>query len=205
MIWEDFYPYVMPSVLGCPVPILNIHIRQAAITFCRKTLCYPMTLDTVLADGVSTSYDLEIPAGFNAVRVIGLGINGIDKSKTLVDPRKGVQLSRSSNAGEFAFTPNASTISIYPARDVGDKIDVDVALEPSITSSTLPSDMFNEYTNEIAMGALGTLMRLPGVVWENQKLGNENLILFNGRCATIAMKISRGRSAAKMRNHKSYF
>lgn len=205
MTLTELHPFVLPSVIGCPTPTVNHHLLQSAIAFCRKTLCYTETLDSVVADGVSNNFDLDTPRGFNSIRVLSFGINGIDKSKTLVDPRRGLQLSRSSNAGEFAFTPNSSTISIYPTCAKDDLIDVDVALEPSINLVSLPDDVFREYANDIATGALSTLMRMPKTAWENQNLSMANMSMFNGRCATIAMKVSRGRSASKMRNHKSYF
>ena len=39
MKWEDFGPFVLPYVVGCPLPTMVHHVRLAANEFCKRTKC----------------------------------------------------------------------------------------------------------------------------------------------------------------------
>ena len=34
---DALYPYVAPNVMGCPIPVMEHHVRLSAIDFCNKT------------------------------------------------------------------------------------------------------------------------------------------------------------------------
>ena len=92
MIWSDFYSWVLPSVPGCPNPTLDLHIRQAAIEFCRRTLCLVRTLDPVEANGMDIRFDLDLLSQTQAVKLMAVAVNGLEY--LLVDTQRGLQLVR---------------------------------------------------------------------------------------------------------------
>ena len=49
MKWEDFGPFVLPYVVGCPLPTMVHHVRLAAIEFCKRTKCWARNLEPVTA------------------------------------------------------------------------------------------------------------------------------------------------------------
>ncbi len=92
MIWSDFYSWVLPSVQGCPNPTLDLHIRQSAIEFCRRTLCWVRTLDPVEANGMDIRFDLDLLSQTQAVKLMAVAVNGLEY--LLVDTQRGLQLVR---------------------------------------------------------------------------------------------------------------
>ena len=185
MIWSDFYSWVLPSVPGCPNPTLDLHIRQAAIEFCRRTLCWVRTLDPVEANGMDIRFDLDLPSQTQAVKLMAVAVNGLEY--LLVDTQRGLQLVRQGSGADFSFTQDKLTLDVHPLRGRGDSIEVDMALAPSFNASSIETDVASPYVQEIAQGALATLQMMPGVAWSDPGLAGINKAVFSQRVATVAM------------------
>lgn len=203
MNWDVFYPYVLPSVIGCPNPTADLHIRQAAIEFCRRTLCHTVTLDPITADGINTKFELELPSQTQPVKIMAAEVAG--KECPVMDTQRGLQLVRQDSVAEFCFTQDKKTLDVHPPRAKGDTIVVDVALMPTPTAKSLDDDVAQAYMQEIAYGALASLQMLPQQTWTDAGMAAANKALFNQRIATIAMHFARGQAAAKLRSFKTYF
>lgn len=201
MLWSDFYPWVLPSVIGCPNPTLDLHIRQAVIEFCRKTACYTVTLDAITANGTDTQFDLDLPAQTQLVRIMAASVNGRDYP--LVDTLRGQQLVRSQSPQDFIFSADKLTVDVWPLRATGDLIGLEAMLTPSHTASQIDSDVISPYVQDIAFGALGSLMLMPAE-WGSPNLAVANKGLFKSRIDTVAMHFARGQSGAKLRSFKTY-
>ena len=202
MIWSDFYPWVLPSVPGCPNPTLDLHIRQAAIEFCRRTLCWVRTLDPVEANGMDIRFDLDLPSQTQAVKLMAVAVNGMQY--LLVDTQRGLQLVRQGGGADFSFTQDKLTLDVHPLRQRGDSIEVDMALAPSFNASSIETDVASPHTQEIAQGALATLQMMAGVAWSDPGLAAANKALFNQRVATVTMHFARGQGAARVVSSRTY-
>ncbi len=202
MIWSDFYSWVLPSVPGCPNPTLDLHIRQAAIEFCRRTLCWVRTLDPVEANGMDIRFDLDLPSQTQAVKLMAVAVNGLEY--LLVDTQRGLQLVRQGSGADFSFTQDKLTLDVHPLRGRGDSIEVDMALAPSFNASSIETDVASPYVQEIAQGALATLQMMPGVAWSDPGLAGINKAVFSQRVATVAMHIARGQGAARVVSSRTY-
>ena len=202
MIWSDFYPWVLPSVPGCPNPTLDLHIRQAAIDFCRRTLFWVRTLDAVEANGMDIRFDLDLPSQTQAVKLMAVAVNR--REYLLVDTQRGLQLVRQGSGADFSFTQDKLTLDVHPLRARGDSIEVDMALAPSFNASSIETDVASPHTQEIAQGALATLQMMAGVAWSDPGLAAVNKALFNQRVATVAMHFARGQGAARVFSSRTY-
>ena len=202
MIWSDFYSWVLPSVPGCPNPTLDLHIRQAAIEFCRRTLCWVRTLDPVEANGMDIRFDLDLPSQTQAVKLMAVAVNGMQY--LLVDTQRGLQLVRQGGGADFSFTQDKLTLDVHPLRQRGDSIEVDMALAPSFNASSIETDVASPHTQEIAQGALATLQMMAGVAWSDPGLAAANKALFNQRVATVTMHFARGQGAARVVSSRTY-
>ena len=202
MIWSDFYSWVLPSVPGCPNPTLDLHIRQAAIDFCRRTLCWVRTLDPVEANGMDIRCDLDLPSQTQAVKLMAVAVNGLEY--LLVDTQRGLQLVRQGSGADFSFTQDKLTLDVHPLRQRGDSIEVDMALAPSFNAGSVETDVASPHTQEIAQGALATLQMMAGVAWSDPGLAGINKALFNQRVATVAMHFARGQGAARVVSSRTY-
>ena len=202
MIWSDFYSWVLPSVPGCPNPTLDLHIRQSAIDFCRRTLCWVRTLDPVEANGMDIRFDLDLPNQTQAVKLMAVAVNGMQY--LLVDTQRGLQLVRQGSGADFSFTQDKLTLDVHPLRARGDSVEVDMALAPSFNASSIETDVASPYLQEIAQGALATLQTIAGVAWSDPGLAGINKALFNQRVATVAMHFARGQGAARVVSSRTY-
>lgn len=201
--WIDFYGYVRPSVSGCPIPTLDIYIRQAAIEFCRRTLCDVQTLDDVTTNGKELQVELDLPSETQIIKITGVAVNG--RNYALVDAQRGLKLRRNASTQEFAFTGDLLTLDVNPFRSKGDVITVDAALAPTVTASGVSDAIASRYMQEIATGALSALQWLPGMSWSDPKAAMANKAMFSQRIDSVAMFVSRGQLNAKMQSSKTYF
>ena len=202
MIWSDFYSWVLPNVQGCPNTTLDLHIRQSAIDFCRRTLCWVRTLDPVEANGMDIRFDLDLPSQTQAVKLMAVAVNGLEY--LLVDTQRGLQLVRQGSGADFSFTQDKLTLDVHPLGARGDSIEVDMALAPSFNAISIETDVASPYVHEIAQGALATLQMMTGVAWSEPNLAAANKVLFNQRVATVAMHFARGQGAASVVSGRTY-
>lgn len=202
MLLADFYPYVLPSVIGAPDPVVDHHIRQACIEFCRRTLCYTKTLAPIVADGIETKFTIVPPSETEVIKVMGVAVDG--RPWTVVDTQRGIELVRNDSYQDFAFTEDRETIDVYPLQALDIEILVDAALVPTYTATTIDSDVVGRYMQDIAMGALASLQMMPKTEWSDPGHAKVNAHMFNSRCATVAMVISRGQANAKLRGFKTF-
>lgn len=201
--WEDFFPYVMPHVLGCPEPLAEQAIRTAAIEFCKKTLCYTQTMDPITSDGNSTNFDLDLPPKTEVIRLMGVSVNGLG-DHAIYSTEKGLQLVRLQNPGYFVFMSNDRTLNVWPEGLGTQTIVVDLALKPTEDSLGIDSVVISGYMRDIGRGAIADLQMLPNRAWSNPNLAAVNQAMFSKSMTTTASVISRGRSASKAPNFKTY-
>lgn len=204
MLWREFSPYVLPYVIGCPIPVLEHHMRLAAIDWCRKTLSLQRDLDPVLADGTTHAVAITPPAGYTTIRALAVAVAG--KERELVTDRIGQQFSRTDHPGDFCFTRNNLTLEVYPLEVVGVDVVVTAALMPSLgTSPGIDDDVALEYANDIALCAIASIKRLPIPELADPAGAIDHQTRYESRRSTVAAKVTRGLSAAKTRTPTKFF
>lgn len=199
MLWSEFGPYVMPYVIGVPEPMMALHVRLAAIEFCRRTLCDIRTLEGVLCDGASPLVELEPEQGTQIIKIKAVEVAG--KEWPVVDARAGLSHARSQSPLDFAFTEDNISLSVYPLQAAGVAVVVDAALAPSLTAASLSKPVAAKHAQDIAHGAVASLKRIPKQPFTDPAGAADEQAVFNARVATVAAKVSRGMVGAKMRSH----
>lgn len=194
MQWTDFGPYVMPYVTGCPEPVMVHHVRLAAIEFCRKTLCWTEKLDPVLTDGTEV-VEMDVDAHTNIVKPKAVFVDGVEW--TLVEPIIGNSMVSEQSGERFCFTPDKKVLHLYPVQEIGVEVVVRAALCPSLKSTSC-IDAIAEHTQDIAAGAIASIMRLPKQDFTNMADSAVHEAQFRGRISTVAMKVGRGNLAARL-------
>lgn len=202
MNWRDFAPYVMPYVIGCPMPVLVHHARLTAIDWCRKTLCLTKDLDPVDSDGLTNQVPISPPAGYTTVRVMAVGVDG--KDRELVTPRDGQKFVRTQHPGDFCFTTDSLTLNVYPLEAAGTPVVVTAALMPALNTSTeLDDDVALQYAADIANGVIAAIKLLPD--FKDQAGAATHQALYAQARSTVAAKVMRGLAAAKTRTPLKLF
>lgn len=203
MIYEDFLPFVAPSAPSCPGATLQHHIRLAAIDFCRSAPVWVETLDSVTADGTTSEFALNVDDEADVVR-----IEEVTTASTvyeLVSADEGRERIRCEDSRPSAFTINRADLTLHPTPADGDVISVVARLAPSLASSEFPDDVFAQYAQKIACGALATLLALPNCDWTNAGEADRQRALFEIAKADAIIAAGRGYSNKRLRVKASFF
>ena len=201
MKWSDFSPYVLPYVTGCPQPVMDQHVKLAAIDFFRRTLSYRQVLEPVVTEGTAL-VPLEAPMDTQIIKIKSVTVG--DSDFPLVETSHGLELSRTNPGREFAFTQDGRTLVVYPIQPAGIEVIAEVAVAPSITSNTLDDALAQQHMQDIAHGAVASIKRIPGQPFSDLAGSPVHQAMFEARVSTVAAKHSRGVMAAKMRSFPKF-
>lgn len=201
MKWSDFSPYVLPYVTGCPEPVMEQHVKLAAIEFFRRTLSYRQVLDPVTTDGTAL-VPLDAPMQTQIIKIKSVTVG--DHDFPLVETSHGLELSRTHPGREFAFTQDGRTLVVYPIQPAGIQVIAEAAVAPSVTSTTLDDAQAMQHMQDIAHGAVASIKRIPGQPFSDLAGSPVHQAMFEARVSTVAAKHSRGVMAAKMRSFPKF-
>ena len=208
MTWDDFAPYVLPYAPGCPDATMEHHVRQAAIEFCRATLVWQADLTAIAGDGASTVFALTMPTGAAACKLLRVVINVTGYQPQLADvvtPDIGAERIRDGNLRPCAFTGDLSGLVVFPAQPTTASIAPTAALKPSQAAAVFPDDLFNQHANDIAAGALASLLSMPKQEWTDMQAAAIKASQFSSRKATVARIVERGAAKSGRRSALRWF
>lgn len=189
--WADFYPELMPHVVGCPNPTANIALREAARAFFKRTRAWREWLDPQTVVAGLREYDLDVPSGSMVVRI----------ERCTVDGSPLDVLSHSAIGGDFAQseqdTPGAVSrdrMTLVLTRNLapGVKLAAEVSLMPSKVGYGIPDHLFAQHCEDIVEGAKHRLMLIPGTPFYNEGLGATAFNLFEQAVATKTVDAWKG-------------
>jgi hypothetical protein len=206
--WDDFIPFVLPYAPGCPDPTLEHHIRLAAIEFCRKTNVWQADLAPLVGDGVLRLFTMVPPTEAQVAKLLGVAIS--DTYSNVVDagikqPLIGAQLVRDQTSETIAFTDDLATLTVWPVQAVDASIVAKVALKPTMAATTLPSVLFGNYAQDIATGALSTILSMPKKDWTDMPAAGIAATTFRARMSVVARAVERGFAKSCRRSSTRWF
>lgn len=200
--YDDFLPYVLQDVPGCP-EIAAVHaIRNTVIDFCEKSLVLQADLDPVSLVAGTADYDLEPPAGTLVTQIIKLYYRNQELAPAARDEieRAAYFNPAAINADERADPRTWSqkdqrTFSVFPIPKNAEKdaITIRVSLKPTRSSSSCDSVLFEDYAEYIGAGAKARLMLTP-----NKAYTNPNLVVTQNQLYMQGVNMARQRAS---RNH----
>lgn len=187
MLWRDFEPHVMPFVIGCPLPVMEYHVRQAAIEFFRDTKAWRLTLDPELADGTTHSVDMPAPTGSTVLDIEDVDVGG--SGWPIVTADIGTKKARKASAEPFCFSADLLALEVHPLQPADTEVTATVSLIPGEDSTGMPA-VFRHYAKHIAIGAISTIKALPGQEFTaaDAPLYEER---FRGRIRTESARLAR--------------
>ncbi len=176
--FDSLVPRLSPSVPGCPQPVIEQYVRDAAINACEKTLAYRHVQSKIpLTTGVY-DYPYDPPTNTEVHAVLSASIDGSpmtslplesfqDKFPKWPDflpaeygcPKYLSQL----DADTFIVTPTPDALKTYEIRMV-------IAVKPLRSSIDMDTTTFDELEDLILHGALQNLLILPERTWSDREL-----------------------------------
>lgn len=170
--WAEFYDDVIPEVPGADTPIVDAALKRSAMEFLERARVYQADIAAMDAEAsvggylwVSPDTDTDICHIFNV---------WYDGEK--LTPRNGDYL-----ADKYDYWPEEEGTPVHylqertdtltlipmPSEDLTGAITAKVALRTTLSSTGIPDDLYADYRDAIAKGALARLMRMPKKPWTN--------------------------------------
>lgn len=199
---REFSPYVLPFVIGCPMPVMIQHVRLAAIDFCRKTQCFKRDLVPKATDG-TVILVMEPPAEtqIRQVKAVTVGDRG---DWPILGAPQGENFVRTKHPADFCFTPDNRNLHIYALQPSGTLVTVSAALAPTLLATDLEDALFNEYAQDIAEGAIASIKSVPGQGFTDLVGGPMHRANFQNRINVTSAKVGRGLADSKMRHFTTF-
>lgn len=195
-----FTPYIAPAVPGCPEPLIDDAVRQAAIDFCQRTeaIRERITFNTVIAQ----DYVVLSPAGGDVARVYRAMI-GTEK----LEPTRREDFDEDGDPGQprefYVEIPN--TIRLYPVPDAVYAVVAQAAVKPARDAATLDDLLFLSYRDTIAEGAKAILLNMSKQPWFSASDAADAGLAFEDQIETIRMRKATGGTNAPLRTRGHYF
>lgn len=179
--WEALHPFARPDLPGCPVPLVDRALCDAAREFCTATLAWTEWADPFTADGTTNRFEFDLPTGAELVRATRVRVGS--------DDDYGVLSSRSLppgwQNGETPHDPQDALVHIdmlqyllYPLPPGGTEVVIEMALKPAISSSGVFDSVVDKYAEALASGAKARLMAQPKKAWTDLGTASMHRTLF---------------------------
>lgn len=196
----DFFPYVAPEVSGCPAPLMEDAIRRACIEFCQGSeyLRENFTADTVIGQG----YVNLAPTTGDVVKVNVVEIDDepLEKSRRADFPTD----ADSAEPAEY-YLEEGGVLRLHPVPDAVYTLDIEAAVAPSDTATSVPDVLYKKHKYTIAMGAKALLMSMRSKPWTDDQGAAMNAAGFTGAIDKARSVKAKGGVGAPLRTRGHYF
>jgi len=182
--FEDFLPYILNEVPGCPRPVAETFIRKFAIRLCEKGLIIRKTASEINIEADKTEYNLNFTE--NLYRPVGIVEAHYTESNTAMEAVNEQLMDDQTPNWRILTTavrPNQYWLTIdhkfhvhpKPTQDVDDDpIKPECYVSVKRTATKIDEYVFDNYAETIAYGALSELQLMPDQSWSDPVLASLN-------------------------------
>lgn len=164
--WSAFLPWITPSVPGCPAPVAERAVCDAAIEFCEATQAFQAQVAVTTVIGTAT-YSLTTTAGVPAM------IIGVKLGTRAIPPVYPEALTNSlgetwrddTGAPQYYVADDESTLHFYPNPTEVETGTATLVIRPDRSATEWDDRLFQRYAEIIAYGALSRLYEQSSVPW----------------------------------------
>lgn len=201
--YEDFFPWVLNEVPGCPEITAIQAIRDTMIDFCEKTLIHQVDHDPISTIATVPDYDLDAPVrGTRVVKVMRAWHKNTELLPAAPDQvrdphvyNQGIGGTETSYSTPTHFVQkDSSSISLLPIPDqsVTNVITMRVALAPLRNSTSCEDFLFEQWAETIGAGAVARLQMSAGKAYSNAQTAAVNQAKYLVGVNAARMKANRG-------------
>lgn len=171
--WDQFYPYILTDVIGCPLPLVDNALRLAAREFCQETSAIREWSGAVTADGVTPVFDFDLLTSQELVKVVKAIVNDVEYDViSYKELPEDWQNASPASIGNKVVQLDVLQFRVFPAPVAGDVIALQLATSPSHSATACNDDLVTRYADDIANGAKARLMTTKGNPWSDPSLGS---------------------------------
>lgn len=176
---DAFMSRLMPQVRGCPAPLAEQALVDAAIEFCEETGVVRATTDPIPLIAGQATYDVDTPSGTEIVRVIRAW-----SGKRLLALAPAAAASSvypfATSVGSDApptgdpvtlLVTDRQTVTLYPTPDKAvEKLTLRVATRPQRGATRLEDALLYDWAEAVVSGALFRLASTSGQAFSDAAL-----------------------------------
>lgn len=196
-----------PSVPGCPNPVIEQYVRDAAIEACEKTLAwrYEQPKIRLVPGGVDYEYDTPNDAEVHAVLTATVNESKLTPitleqlydiypkwPNQSIDERAEPRYVTQLDPDHFSLAPVPDSSVTYDVRMI-------VCLKPLRTATQMDKTVLDELETVIMHGALQHLLVLPDRTWSDRELATYHAKQFVMKTAERRARTNLGASKASLR------
>lgn len=206
---DDFYPYVLPDVPGCPEITADVALRAALIEFCEKSLIVQRDHDPITVIANTSDYDLEPPTGqlvakimrawFKNTQLDPVAPDNVDAA-TIYNRQFADASIKKAEPKQF-LQKDERTITVYPIpKDTApNSLTLRVAYKPTRKATTFEDVLFEDYAEGIAHGAKYRLLGMANKPWTNGPAAAASMAIFNAAINQARSRATRGHNRSETR------
>lgn len=165
-VWSAFYSDVLPSVIGCPGPVLDHNLLRAAQDFFQRCHVWTQWLDNINTVGIA-DYDLLLEPSSELVKLQRATLNGRTIEVTSPEALNADWQTSPGSVRSCVFTRDRKTLTLFPASSLDQLLRIEAALKPSNDATGVRDDFYDLYCEVIANGAKARIKRLSGTDFYN--------------------------------------
>lgn len=167
--WSAFYPWVLPHVRGCPNPMINRALCDAAREFCARSRAWQVKADPVVSDGTTRTLSFVFPTGGELVRVERATVAGEDWTVLNADaqPADADEDSPEESLEDTLVVISKTQYQLWPLPSSGDEIVVHLALQPAVAAAEVGDVIYEQWGEGLAQGAIFRLKAMSKADWSD--------------------------------------
>lgn len=196
--WDSFYPDVLPSVMGCPDPVMNQALLRASQEFFRRTHVWTLWLDTIRTAGLA-EYDIPLENNTEMVKLQRATLQGRQIPITAPEALPADWQTSPSGLRSCIFTRDRKVLTLLPITSTAELLRIEASLQPSNSAIGISDEFFDLYVETIAYGAKARILRLPGTEFHNPQYAMDCEEMFKQAIGTISIQQYRAFSSAAPR------
>lgn len=167
-----FLPWVLPFAAHCAEPVAKRAILDAAIDFCEQTAVIQLTLDPISTVQERVEYELALPnnqelvvlkrAWFKGTELVPVPTAAVGKPEAWRTTVPGVDPQAGDPQAFYQAARNVVGLYPRPQSSEANVLTVRAATKPSRSATQVEDELFHDWAETIAAGALARLLATPG-------------------------------------------
>lgn len=203
---STFRTRVAPFVHGCLDAMIDRAVLDSAIELCERSLVVKRQLDSVLTVAGESLINLAPPSGQSVAHVMRVWCDRSELTPVHEDALaapfgfvESVPGEVNSNSRPKVFQEaEPGVLALFPFPDKVYTINVRAALRPTRAASSVETQLYEDWVEEVVDGALARLYVMPGA-WASPELAKYHLQRFADGVGRARITASRGDTRAESR------
>jgi len=170
MNYKDMVSLLPYHIAGCPDFVAEKAIKDATLSYCKRSSAYRLTLDPIMTVSGTYEYDIDLPKNTNIT-----DIYSVIRGESVITP----DTEQGANHANPKWRTEKSTPTHYirPSNKLmylvpvpiksGENVTIHASLKPSLTATSISTDFVEDNVDGIMAGAMANLFNSNDMPWTN--------------------------------------